>query len=101
MADGRCETLHGDMLKTFREVYPDSSVVVFDKAAPIGGVWAEDKLYPGLRTNNHFQTLYRHRGRVQGAEQEMHIVQVDLPVRHCGRSGSVYSPCTPPSFGTI
>lgn len=44
------------MLKTFCEVHPDASVVVFDKAASIGGVWAEDRLYPGLRTNNHFQT---------------------------------------------
>ena len=29
---------------------------VLEKAAEIGGVWAKERLYPGLHTNNHFRT---------------------------------------------
>ncbi|KAF2111269.1 hypothetical protein BDV96DRAFT_614979 [Lophiotrema nucula] len=50
--------IHGiAMLKTYREVNPNASIVVLDKGTSIGGVWAKDRLYPGLSTNNHFQTF--------------------------------------------
>jgi cation diffusion facilitator CzcD-associated flavoprotein CzcO len=45
------------MLKTYRDVHPNASIVMLDKGTSIGGVWAKDRLYPGLRTNNHFQTF--------------------------------------------
>ncbi|KAH7071107.1 hypothetical protein BKA63DRAFT_568258 [Paraphoma chrysanthemicola] len=50
--------IHGlTMLKTYRDVHPNASIVVLDKGTSLGGVWAEDRLYPGLRTNNHFRTF--------------------------------------------
>ncbi|KAH8732071.1 hypothetical protein GQ44DRAFT_801010 [Phaeosphaeriaceae sp. PMI808] len=51
--------IHGlVMLKTYRDVHPDASIVVIDKGSSIGGVWAKDRLYPGLHTNNHFQSYF-------------------------------------------
>jgi len=45
--------LHGLIAgKLYLEVHPDASVAFFDNAASIGGVWAKDRLYPGLKTNN-------------------------------------------------
>ena len=38
--------------KTFMEVNPSSKVIVFDSAETIGGVWAKERLYPGLKSNN-------------------------------------------------
>ena len=50
--------IHGlAVLKTYRDVHPHASILVLDKASSIGGVWAKDKLYPGLHTNNHFRTF--------------------------------------------
>ncbi|KAF2125387.1 FAD/NAD(P)-binding domain-containing protein [Dothidotthia symphoricarpi CBS 119687] len=50
--------IHGlNMLKTYRDVHPSASILVLDKGSSIGGVWAKDRLYPGLHTNNHFQTF--------------------------------------------
>ncbi|KAF1994131.1 FAD/NAD(P)-binding domain-containing protein [Amniculicola lignicola CBS 123094] len=50
--------IHGMItLKTYREVHPDASILVLDKGTSLGGVWAKDRLYPGLRTNNHFETF--------------------------------------------
>ena len=43
--------------KTYRNVHPEASILVLDKSSFIGGVWAKDRLYPGLRTNNHFRTF--------------------------------------------
>lgn len=40
------------MAKTYHEAYPDASIRVFDTAKSIGGVWANERLYPGLKTNN-------------------------------------------------
>jgi hypothetical protein len=52
-----CTGIHGlTMLKTYRDVHPSASIVVLDKGTSIGGVWAKDRLYPGLHTNNHFRT---------------------------------------------
>ncbi|XPS80674.1 hypothetical protein M3J07_012647 [Ascochyta lentis] len=50
--------IHGLIaLKTYRDIHPDASILAIDKGRSLGGVWAEDRLYPGLHTNNHFQTL--------------------------------------------
>ena len=50
--------IHGlSVTKTYRDVHPQASILVLDKSSYIGGVWAEDRLYPGLRTNNHFRTF--------------------------------------------
>lgn len=40
------------MAKTYLEVCPDASIALFDRAASIGGTWAKERLYPGLKTNN-------------------------------------------------
>lgn len=40
------------MAKTHFEARPDATLVVFDTASTVGGVWAEERLYPGLKTNN-------------------------------------------------
>ena len=46
--------LHGlCMAKTYSEVHPDTKVLIVDSAASIGGTWAEERLYPGLKTNNN------------------------------------------------
>ncbi|KAH7413909.1 hypothetical protein DE146DRAFT_601510 [Phaeosphaeria sp. MPI-PUGE-AT-0046c] len=51
--------IHGLVtLRTYLDVHPNASVVVLDKSSSIGGVWAKDRLYPGLRTNNHFRTHF-------------------------------------------
>lgn len=44
------------MLKTYRDIHPEASFIVFEKGSSLGGVWAKDKIYPGLKTNNHFRT---------------------------------------------
>ncbi|PSN74512.1 dimethylaniline monooxygenase (N-oxide forming) [Corynespora cassiicola Philippines] len=50
--------IHGlAVLKTYRDVNPTASILVLDKSETLGGVWARDRLYPGLRTNNHFHTF--------------------------------------------
>lgn len=40
------------MAKTYLEVDPDASISIFDSAVSVGGVWAKERLYPGLKTNN-------------------------------------------------
>lgn len=50
--------IHGlSLAKTYKDVNPGTSVLILDKGSSIGGVWAQDRLYPGLKTNNHFGTL--------------------------------------------
>jgi hypothetical protein len=50
--------IHGlATLKTYREVNPNASILVLDRGSSVGGVWAFDRLYPGLKTNNHFGTF--------------------------------------------
>ncbi|KAF2731876.1 FAD/NAD(P)-binding domain-containing protein [Polyplosphaeria fusca] len=50
--------IHGiTMLKTYREANPQASILVLDKGTSMGGVWATDRLYPGLHTNNHFTSF--------------------------------------------
>ncbi|KAJ2961270.1 hypothetical protein NQZ79_g3527 [Umbelopsis isabellina] len=38
--------------KTYLEVNPDAKVVVLDAEASVGGVWAKERIYRGLKSNN-------------------------------------------------
>ncbi|KAL2151338.1 hypothetical protein VTH82DRAFT_6436 [Thermothelomyces myriococcoides] len=38
--------------KQYRFTNPESSLVVFDAQSTLGGTWAAERLYPGLRSNN-------------------------------------------------
>lgn len=40
------------MAKTYLEACPIATMAIFDTAASVGGVWAKERLYPGLKTNN-------------------------------------------------
>ncbi|KAL4876753.1 hypothetical protein BJY04DRAFT_231362 [Aspergillus karnatakaensis] len=40
------------MAKTYLEVHPTAPLLVIDESASVGGTWAKERLYPGLRTNN-------------------------------------------------
>lgn len=40
------------MAKTYLEIHPDHRVLVVEKADSIGGSWAQERLYPRLKTNN-------------------------------------------------
>ena len=40
------------MAKTYKEVNPEANIIIFDEGQTIGGVWATERLYPGLKTNN-------------------------------------------------
>lgn len=40
------------MAKTYLEVHPQASLLILDYAESIGGTWAAERLYPGLKTNN-------------------------------------------------
>ncbi|KAH8805407.1 hypothetical protein F5884DRAFT_736448 [Xylogone sp. PMI_703] len=47
--------LHGlAIAKTYVQVNPDAHILVVDQAESIGGSWAKERLYPGLKTNNIF-----------------------------------------------
>lgn len=49
----RCLGWHGlAMAKTYTELYPEEQVILLDSSSSIGGVWAKERLYPGLKTNN-------------------------------------------------
>src|SRR4051812_44520507 len=43
--------------KTQLEVHPDVKMVILTDNATIGGTWAKDRLYPGLKTNNLYGAL--------------------------------------------
>ncbi|KAJ5612089.1 hypothetical protein N7510_005283 [Penicillium lagena] len=43
-------------VKTYREVNPSSNVLLLEAASSIGGVWAKDRLYKGLKSNNMLGT---------------------------------------------
>ncbi|KAF7585135.1 hypothetical protein BBP40_012221, partial [Aspergillus hancockii] len=43
-------------LKTYHQVDPSASIVLFESAASIGGVWAKHRLYAGLKSNNMLGT---------------------------------------------
>jgi cation diffusion facilitator CzcD-associated flavoprotein CzcO len=38
--------------KQYHEQHPKDTLAVLDYASSVGGVWAEHRLYPGLKTNN-------------------------------------------------
>src|SRR6201999_4349069 len=40
------------MAKTYLDVCPHSNVLIVDSARSVGGTWAKERLYPGLKTNN-------------------------------------------------
>jgi hypothetical protein len=42
--------------KTYLEVHPTANVLIITEDSSIGGVWAEHRLYPGLKTNNMLGT---------------------------------------------
>lgn len=42
--------------KTFRQLNPSKSLVILDSNASVGGTWALERLYPGLKTNNQLGT---------------------------------------------
>lgn len=42
--------------KTFHQLNPAKSLVVFDSGLSLGGTWAKERLYPGLKTNNMLGT---------------------------------------------
>lgn len=42
--------------KTYIELHPSENVAVLEANASVGGVWAEDRLYPGLKSNNMLGT---------------------------------------------
>ncbi|KAL2869594.1 flavin-containing monooxygenase [Aspergillus lucknowensis] len=47
--------LHGlIMAKTYLEVHPSAALLVVDESHSVGGTWARERLYPGLKTNNVF-----------------------------------------------
>lgn len=45
------------MVKTYLDVNPNASIVVFESASSVGGTWAQERMYPGLRTNNLYGSL--------------------------------------------
>lgn len=42
------------MAKTYLEIHPAATLLVVDEAQSVGGTWAAERLYPGLKTNNVF-----------------------------------------------
>lgn len=40
------------MAKTYREAHQQAKILVLDYAMSVGGTWANERLYPGLKTNN-------------------------------------------------
>ena len=65
------------MAKTYHEAYPDATIRIYDSASSIGGVWAKERLYPGLKTNNkigsyEFSDFPMDPGKY-GLQKEQHI----------------------------
>ena len=40
------------MAKTYLQANPSADMIVLESAASVGGVWCEERLYPGLKSNN-------------------------------------------------
>lgn len=38
--------------KQYRALHPDDSLVVFDPQSTVGGTWADERLYPDVKSNN-------------------------------------------------
>lgn len=45
------------MVKTYLDVNPNAKIVVFESASTVGGTWAQERMYPGLKTNNLYGSL--------------------------------------------
>ena len=45
------------MVKTYLDVNPSANIVVFESASSVGGTWAQERMYPGLKTNNLYGSL--------------------------------------------
>ncbi|KAL8655191.1 MAG: hypothetical protein Q9226_003151 [Calogaya cf. arnoldii] len=43
--------------KTYLALSPDTSLLILDSNLTIGGVWAKENIYPGLKTNNQVGTF--------------------------------------------
>ncbi|KAJ5367911.1 uncharacterized protein N7496_007671 [Penicillium cataractarum] len=43
-------------IKTYRDLNPDSNVLLLEAADSVGGVWAKHRLYKGLKSNNMLGT---------------------------------------------
>ncbi|KAK8003216.1 hypothetical protein PG989_002935 [Apiospora arundinis] len=43
--------------KQYHCTNPDASLVIFDSQSSLGGTWADERLYPGLKTNNLLGTF--------------------------------------------
>ncbi|KAJ4300074.1 hypothetical protein N0V88_002743 [Collariella sp. IMI 366227] len=43
--------------KTFHQLNPKKSLAILDYNPTVGGVWGQDRLYPGLKTNNMLGTF--------------------------------------------
>ncbi|KAL8728950.1 MAG: hypothetical protein Q9166_005045 [cf. Caloplaca sp. 2 TL-2023] len=43
--------------KTYLELSPETSLQILDANLTIGGVWAKENIYPGLKTNNQLGTF--------------------------------------------
>ena len=65
------------MARTYKQLHPQAKIIVLESGNSIGGVWASERMYPGLKTNNfagtyenpdYPMTKYEH-----GAEPEDHI----------------------------
>jgi cation diffusion facilitator CzcD-associated flavoprotein CzcO len=42
--------------KTYIQLHMQHEIVIFDSGSTVGGVWAQERLYPGLRSNNMLGT---------------------------------------------
>jgi hypothetical protein len=42
------------MAKTYLELHPSATLLIVDESQSVGGTWARERLYPGLKTNNVF-----------------------------------------------
>ena len=40
------------MAKTYHQVHHHARILILDSSETLGGCWAEERLYPDLRTNN-------------------------------------------------
>ncbi|KAL8698726.1 MAG: hypothetical protein Q9201_006410 [Fulgogasparrea decipioides] len=45
------------MVKTYLDVNPKAKVVALESASSVGGVWSQERMYPGLRSNNLYGAL--------------------------------------------
>lgn len=43
--------------KVYMQCAPETNLIILDSNKTVGGVWSEENIYPGLRTNNHRGTL--------------------------------------------